>query len=159
MAPYLLAMPYLSGIICIMTSGIVMSYYVTPNLSEETKLIVSHTSKILAYLSETLSFLYIGMAVFVFPMKFNGALIGFVMVLLIHCSDSCVQLFCILGRFLNIVPLTILANIFRRKRIGVKDTLVLIFSGLRGPVSFAVSLNSISMIYGDMLFTTTCIIV
>ncbi|EKX42729.1 hypothetical protein GUITHDRAFT_164085, partial [Guillardia theta CCMP2712] len=52
---------------------------------------------------------------------------------------------CFVSRAINVVPLTIIINIFqrneRRKRISFKSMLMIWFSGLRGAIAFALSLT------------------
>jgi NhaP-type Na+/H+ or K+/H+ antiporter len=51
--------------------------------------------------------------------------------------------FCLLARFLNIFPLSFIANLCRNEsnRISVKMQTVLWFAGLRGAVAFALAMN------------------
>ena len=48
---------------------------------------------------------------------------------------------CLIGRALNILPLSLIVNQFRTKKISMKVQFVLWFSGLRGIIAFALALN------------------
>jgi sodium/hydrogen exchanger 8 len=52
--------------------------------------------------------------------------------------------FCFLGRFLNIFPLSFVANLCRQQgsnHISIKMQTVLWFAGLRGAIAFALAMN------------------
>jgi len=65
---------------------------------------------------------------------------------------------CVIGRALNIFPLSLIVNQFRSKRISLKVQLVLWFSGLRGIISFALALNVPGSDH-DVLAAATLIVV
>jgi len=146
--PYLITLPFLSGIMCIMTIGIVMSYYTTPNLSKETREAVQAASKTFAFLSETSVFIFMGMALFTFKLQFDWKLIGFVV------------LFCIIGRAMNVFPLSLISNIYRTNKIAYRDQFIMFFSGLRGAIAFSLALSwKPEGATGEVLFSTTLIVV
>ncbi|KAL0478010.1 vacuolar protein sorting protein VPS44 [Acrasis kona] len=147
--PYLAALPYLSGILTILVSGVVMSYYTAPNLSLTTQATITNGARALAFASEALTFLYVGMALFSFKS--------------LHWSIELICwtiLFCLLGRALNVYPLTGILNQFRRSPIDFKTQFIMFFSGLRGAIAFALSIGiKPAGDIGEYLFTTTIIVV
>ena len=141
---YLVSLPYLSGIMTILTSGILMSHYSLPNLSKQSSVAIMGTSNSLAMICETLTFLYTGFALFAFDN--NQWHIPFV------CFTI---LFCLIGRFLNIIPLTGILNLYRTNKIGFKYQFIMWFSGLRGAIAFALAIGLRSDPKGEYIFTAT----
>jgi sodium/hydrogen exchanger 8 len=147
--PYLAALPYLSGILTILVSGVVMSYYTAPNLSLTTQASVTNGARALAFGCESLTFLYMGMALFSFSMT--------------HWSFSLIAwtiLLCVVGRAINIYPLSAILNQYRRTAISWSTQFIMFFSGLRGAIAFALSIGIMNQ--GDIgayLFTTTLAVV
>ena len=70
-----------------------------------------------------------GMAIFSFPHQFELALI-------LWCI-----IFILLGRALNIFPLSYVCNRFRSNQITKKMMTIMWFSGLRGAIAYALSLH------------------
>jgi len=149
--PYLISLPYLSGIMVILILGIVMSYYTAPNMSKLAQDTISNASKSIAFISETFVFIYLGFACFSFKNQhWDILLIVFVLI------------FCLIGRFLNIVPLSAIVNFYRKERISFKNQFIMWFSGLRGAIAFALSIEFLSPsegVEGQYLFTTTLAVV
>ncbi|EFC49034.1 predicted protein [Naegleria gruberi] len=142
---YLVSLPYLSGIMTILISGVLMSHYSVPNLSEQSSNALLSTSNSLAMICETFTFLYVGFALFAFDNnKWHIPLICFTILL------------CLLGRFLNIVPLSGILNMYRTGKISFKFQFVMWFAGLRGAIAFALSMQLKSHGgNGEYIFTTT----
>eukprot|EP00762_Andalucia_godoyi_P002888 ANDGO_04507.mRNA.1 Sodium/hydrogen exchanger 1 len=141
----------LSGIMCVLTSGMVLSYYVRPNLTEELSVMSARVFKMFAFISESFVFLYLGFAIFVFDHKVHYGLIFWGIV------------FCMLGRAANIYPLTLILNTARTNKISAKNQFVMFFSGLRGAIAFALAIGLVGpkspVADGEMIFTTTLAIV
>ncbi|KAG8462276.1 hypothetical protein KFE25_012096 [Diacronema lutheri] len=134
-AAYYIAEAYeLSGIVAILFCGIVMAKYTRDNLSDEAKALTSRTFKVVALLSETFVFVYLGMAAFAFPIWTN---IGWSTVFV-------ALLACFVGR-LHIYLFSAIVNLFRRgpspamPPISLTYMHVMWFSGLRGGVAFAIA--------------------
>lgn len=116
---YLVSLPYLSGIMTILVVGILMNQYSKPNLSEQTATALLTASNALAMICETFTFLYIGFALFAFENnQWDVRFIVFTILL------------CLLGRFLNIVPLSGILNMYREHKIGMKYQFIMWFSGM-----------------------------
>lgn len=147
--PYVLAEGiHLSGIMAILFCGIVMSHYTHFNLSTVTQITMQQTLRTLAFIAETCVFAYLGLAVFSFKHRTEPALIVWSLIL------------SLLGRACNIFPLAILVNKFREHQITKKMMFIMWFSGLRGAISYALSLHlSFSDETRHVIITTTLIIV
>ncbi|XP_077286635.1 na[+]/H[+] hydrogen exchanger 1 [Arctopsyche grandis] len=148
-APYVLAEGmHLSGIMAILFCGIVMSHYTHFNLSTVTQITMQQTMRTLAFIAETCVFAYLGLAIFSFRHRVEPALVIWSLVL------------CLLGRACNIFPLAFLVNKFREHKITKKMAFIMWFSGLRGAISYALSLHlGFSDETRHVIITTTLIIV
>lgn len=123
----------LSGIMAIFFNGVVISHYNSYNLSDDARHATEHIFETLATVSETIVFLYMGMGVF--TDKFSNWSLSF---------SLFAMLFCVIGRFCNIFPLSFLANLKRKtnsSRIGCNMQIVLWFAGLRGAIAYALAEN------------------
>ncbi|XP_046833926.1 sodium/hydrogen exchanger 8 [Vespa crabro] len=148
-APYVLAEGIqLSGIMAILFNGIVMSHYTHFNLSTVTQITMQQTMRTLAFIAETCVFAYLGLALFSFRHRVEPALIIWSIIL------------CLIGRAANIFPLALLVNRFREHQITKKMMFIMWFSGLRGAISYALSLHlDFSDETRHVIITTTLIIV
>lgn len=123
----------LSGIMAIFFQGIVLSHYNSYNLSPAAHVASEQIFSTLATIAETTVFLYMGMCVF------TGRFANWDVLFTVLALS-----FCLLGRVLNIFPLSVIANLCRKKggnRITFKMQGVLWFAGLRGAIAFALSEN------------------
>jgi sodium/hydrogen exchanger 8 len=121
----------LSGIMALFFNGVVLSHYNSYNLSTTAHVASEQIFATLATVTETIVFLYMGMGVFTGRFR-NWDIVFSVLALS----------FCLLGRALNIFPLSLIANLCRtRNRISGKMQGVLWFVGLRGAIAFALSEN------------------
>lgn len=149
-APYTLAEGiHLSGIMAILFCGIVMSHYTHFNLSTVTQITMQQTMRTLSFIAETCVFAYLGLAIFSFDHRCELALVIWSIIL------------CLIGRACNIFPLAHMVNRFREHKITNKMQFVMWFSGLRGAISYALSLHSgfSSEESRRVIITTTLIIV
>ncbi|XP_046592707.1 sodium/hydrogen exchanger 8 [Neodiprion lecontei] len=148
-APYVLAEGiHLSGIMAILFNGIVMSHYTHFNLSTVTQITMQQTMRTLAFIAETCVFAYLGLALFSFRHRVEPALVVWSVIL------------CLIGRAANIFPLALLVNRFREHQITKKMMFIMWFSGLRGAISYALSLHlDFSDETRHVIITTTLIIV
>ena len=123
----------LSGIMALFFQGIVLSHYNSYNLSDTAHVASEEIFMTLATIAETAVFLYMGMSVF------TGKQSNFDVVFSILALALC-----LLGRFLNIFPLSWIANRCRRDPrtyIPFRMQCVLWFAGLRGAIAFALAMN------------------
>jgi solute carrier family 9 (sodium/hydrogen exchanger), member 8 len=142
----------LSGIMALFFQGMVLSHYNSYNLSSTAHVASEQIFSTLATIAETAVFLYMGMGVFTGRFSNYDPLFSFLALL-----------FCLLGRALNIFPLSWLANLCRSagsldgsmsshngrgssssgkgRKIPLKMQCVLWFAGLRGAIAFALAMN------------------
>jgi sodium/hydrogen exchanger 8 len=122
----------LSGILSIFFQAVVLSHYNSYNLSATAHVASEQIFSTFATLTETMVFIYMGMGVF--TGRFQNWDIKFSILALA---------FTFIGRFLNIIPLSWLANQCRRgqQKIPGNMQVVLWFAGLRGAIAFALAEN------------------
>merc|ERR1712029_728759 len=148
--PYALAEGvHLSGIMSILFCGLVMSHYTHYNLSPVTQITMQQTMRTLAFVCETSIFIYLGLGIFSFPHRVELSLVIWSLILIL------------VGRALNIFPLSLLCNKFRSHQITKRMMVIMWFSGLRGAIAYALSLH---LEFDDeeirkVLVTTTLIVV
>lgn len=138
----------LSGIMSILFAGIVMSHYTHHNLSPITQILMQQTLRTVAFMCETCVFAFLGLSIFSFPHKFEISFVIWCIVLVL------------LGRAVNIFPLSFLLNFFRDHKITPKMMFIMWFSGLRGAIPYALSLHlGLEPIEKRQLIGTTTIII
>ncbi|XP_071755086.1 sodium/hydrogen exchanger 8 [Centroberyx gerrardi] len=138
----------LSGIMSILFSGIVMSHYTHHNLSPVTQILMQQTLRTVAFMCETCVFAFLGLSIFSFPHNFEISFVIWCIVLVL------------LGRAVNIFPLSFLLNFFRDHKITPKMMFIMWFSGLRGAIPYALSLHlGLEPIEKRQLIGTTTIII
>ncbi|KAF4097056.1 sodium/hydrogen exchanger 8 [Onychostoma macrolepis] len=138
----------LSGIMAILFSGIVMSHYTHHNLSPVTQILMQQTLRTVAFMCETCVFAFLGLSIFSFPHKFELSFVIWCIVLIL------------VGRAVNIFPLSFLLNFFRDHKITPKMMFIMWFSGLRGAIPYALSLHlGLEPIEKRQLIGTTTIVI
>jgi sodium/hydrogen exchanger 8 len=135
----------LSGILSLFVCGIVCGRFVWYNLSEYSRLTTPQTFKVFATAAESYVFLYLGISAFAFPNRSDWKF-GFIGVAV---------LLCIVGRILNIVPLTLIANIWRKRKINWRETVFMTFNGLRGAIAFVLALHCLGQTPNGISIVTT----
>jgi len=118
----------LSGICAVLFGGVMTDYYTFWQLSEQSQETTRHTVKTLSYLSELFVFIYLGMSFFLETAHEFRA--GFVIATLALCF---------VARAVSVFPLAFLLNMGRKHKLPLKHQVVLWYSGLRGPVAYALS--------------------
>jgi len=138
----------LSGIMALFFNGIVLSHYNSYNLSPTAHVASEQIFSTLATVTETIVFVYMGMVVF--TGKFRSFNLTFSLATL---------LFCLVGRMLQIFPLSFCANRCRTEdeKIPLKMQCVLWFAGLRGAIAFALAVNMPGS-HADIYATSTLFI-
>ncbi|XP_037629026.1 sodium/hydrogen exchanger 8 [Sebastes umbrosus] len=138
----------LSGIMSILFAGIAMSHYTHHNLSPVTQILMQQTLRTMAFMCETCVFAFLGLSIFSFPHNFEISFVIWCIVLVL------------LGRAVNIFPLSFLLNFFRDHKITPKMMFIMWFSGLRGAIPYALSLHlNLEPIEKRQLIGTTTIII
>ncbi|KAK2153060.1 hypothetical protein LSH36_309g02023 [Paralvinella palmiformis] len=136
-------------IVATLFCGICQAHYTYNNLSDASKARTREFFQLLSFLSENVVFLYIGISTFTYsqhamwdPVFIGAAYLGV-----------------IVGRLLNVYPLSFLLNLGRKKKIHFNFQHMLMFSGLRGAVSFALAIRNTGSDQLKIIFSTTLIIV
>jgi len=143
----------LSGIVALFFAGISMRHYAAQNFSHSARESSIIFFKSCAFFAETLVFFYLGLELF-----HNYADKNYNLGLCITCV-----LLCILGRILNIYPLSFLATLGGTK-LPWKWQFFMVTAGLRGTIAYALATDvsatpSINTINGEDILSTTHVIV
>lgn len=149
----------LSGIVAILTNGVFLNIYATPNISRGSRKVLKIAYETVAYSAETLVFIFLGIGVFAFehPTDKVGGLAIFLSVLNFF-----------LARLFNIGIVTYLVNKTRTTSvISYKAQFVMWIAGLRGAMAYALAIQSIFdygekgaiMLYTTLVFTLITILV
>ena len=124
----------LSGIVSILTNGVFLSYYATPNISPAAKKVLKMGYETIAYSAETVVFLFLGIGLFAFNHPYKKMGWGMVITTILNLNFA---------RFLNVLITTYFVNCSRTKnKIGFKMQLVMWIAGLRGAMAYALSLKA-----------------
>lgn len=120
---------FMSGVMSIFFCAVTLSHYNFHNLSTPSKITSVHISETLASSAETVVMIYIGMSMFSSYTHWDAGFIALGMI------------FCFISRACNIFPLSFLANLCRTRKIPWNMQFVIFFGGLRGAVSYALSMQ------------------
>ncbi|XP_055330823.1 Na(+)/H(+) exchanger beta-like [Paramacrobiotus metropolitanus] len=141
---------HLSGIISIITCGLLQWQYAVHNVSFKSRTTVKYFSKMAAAVCDAVIFLVLGLVIV------NDSHIwhtGFVLWTL---------LFCIVYRFIGVFGLTWLANkINRMRKVNLEEQFIMAYGGLRGAIAFALVnlLQAKHFPHREMLVTTTVVVI
>ncbi|XP_053980486.1 sodium/hydrogen exchanger 3-like isoform X2 [Hylaeus volcanicus] len=119
---------HMSSILAITFCGITMKNYVEANISHKSHTTVKYTMKMLSSGSETIIFMFLGVATVNNAHNWNT---WFVLMTIVFCS---------IYRILGVIVLTAVANQFRLHRLDKVEKFVMSYGGLRGAVAFALVL-------------------
>jgi len=140
----------LSGIVAILFCGIAMGQYTFENLSKESQVLSMNFFAIMALLTETLVFGYLGLALFVFEEIFD--------IVFIFAGIAII----LIARAANIYPLTAIVNAARRSSggsiINQRYQFFMWFAGLRGAIAFILAID-VPTPSGAVMRSTTIVIV
>ncbi|XP_058478957.1 sodium/hydrogen exchanger 2-like [Solea solea] len=137
----------ISSVMAIITCAITMKYYVEENVSQRSCTTIRHVVKMLATVSETLIFFFLGVVTITTDHEWNWAYILFTL------------LFTFIWRGLGILVLTQIVNPFRTIQFSFKDQFGLAYGGLRGAICFALAFTLPDDINRRNLFVTASIAV
>ncbi|KAM4694361.1 sodium/hydrogen exchanger 9 [Discoglossus pictus] len=138
----------LTGIVAVLFCGVTQAHYTYNNLSEESKLRTKQLFEFMNFLAENFIFCYMGLALFTFQNHMFNALFICGAVISIFVARAC-----------NIYPLTFFLNLGRKKRIPWNFQHMMMFSGLRGAIAFALAIRDTDSQPKQMMFTTTLLVV
>ncbi|CAL9685335.1 unnamed protein product [Knipowitschia caucasica] len=137
-----------TGVVAVLFCGITQAHYTYNNLSPDSQDRTKQLFELLNFLAENFIFSYMGLTLFSFqshvfnPLFIIGAFLAV-----------------FIGRAANIYPLSFLLNLGRRNKIGSNFQHVMMFAGLRGAMTFALSIRDTATYARQMMFSTTLLIV
>uniref|UniRef100_A0A3Q3XQZ3 Sodium/hydrogen exchanger n=1 Tax=Mola mola TaxID=94237 RepID=A0A3Q3XQZ3_MOLML len=135
----------ISSVLAIITCAITMKYYVEENVSQRSCTTIRHVVKMVATVSETLIFFFLGVVTITTEHEWNWAYILFTL------------LFAFIWRGIGILVLTQIVNPFRTIQFTYKDQFGLAYGGLRGAICFALVFTLPDSINRKKLFVTASI--
>ncbi|XP_070711464.1 sodium/hydrogen exchanger 2-like [Pempheris klunzingeri] len=135
----------ISSVLAIITCAITMKYYVEENVSQRSCTTIRHVVKMLATISETLIFFFLGVVTITTEHEWNWAYILFTL------------LFAFIWRGIGILVLSQIINPFRTIQFTLKDQFGLSYGGLRGAICFALAFTLPDSINRKELFVTASI--
>ncbi|XP_072897620.1 sodium/hydrogen exchanger 9-like isoform X2 [Hemitrygon akajei] len=138
----------LTGIVAVLFCGITQAHYTYNNLSDEAKMRTKQLFEFMNFMAENFIFCYMGVALFTYQNHIFNALFIFGAFIAIFVARAC-----------NIYPLTLLLNLRRKRRIPWNLQHMMMFSGLRGAIAFALAIRDTDSKPKQMMFTTTLMIV
>ncbi|KAJ8351261.1 hypothetical protein SKAU_G00227370 [Synaphobranchus kaupii] len=137
-----------TGVVAVLFCGITQAHYTYNNLSPESQERTKQLFELLNFLAENFIFSYMGLALFTFQSHiFNPTfIIGAFLAVFV-------------GRAANIYPLSLFLNLGRKHKIASKFQHMMMFAGLRGAMTFALSIRDTATYARQMMFSTTLLIV
>ncbi|XP_026136405.1 sodium/hydrogen exchanger 6-like [Carassius auratus] len=137
-----------TGVVAVLFCGMTQAHYTFNNLSPESQDRTKQLFELLNFLAENFIFSYMGLTLFTFHNHvFNPIFI------------VCAFLAVFLGRAANIYPLSFLLNLGRRNKISSNFQHMMMFAGLRGAMTFALSIRDTTTYARRMMFSTTLLVV
>uniref|UniRef100_A0A9J7XYP8 Sodium/hydrogen exchanger n=1 Tax=Cyprinus carpio carpio TaxID=630221 RepID=A0A9J7XYP8_CYPCA len=137
-----------TGVVAVLFCGMTQAHYTFNNLSPESQDRTKQLFELLNFLAENFIFSYMGLTLFTFhnhvfnPIFIVGAFLAV-----------------FLGRAVNIYPLSFLLNLGRRNKISSNFQHMMMFAGLRGAMTFALSIRDTATYARQMMFSTTLLVV
>ncbi|XP_049874161.1 sodium/hydrogen exchanger 3 isoform X2 [Pectinophora gossypiella] len=139
---------HMSGILAITFCGITMKNYVEANISHKSHTTIKYTMKMLSSSSETIIFMFLGVATVNNNHVWNT---WFVLLTIVFCS---------VFRIIGVYIFSTVANKFRLHKLDRVEKFVMSYGGLRGAVAFAlVLLIDPEVVHLQPMFVTTTIAV
>jgi sodium/hydrogen exchanger-like protein 6/7 len=139
---------HLTGIVAVLFCGICQAHYTFNNLSYESKARTKELFELMNFLMENFVFTYIGVSTFTFTKHHWDA--GFIILAFLAI---------IVARACNIYPLSFLLNLGRTRKIGYNFQHMMMFSGLRGAMAFALAIRNTSTEARQTILSATLVIV
>ncbi|XP_053164394.1 sodium/hydrogen exchanger 9 isoform X1 [Hemicordylus capensis] len=138
----------LTGIVAVLFCGVTQAHYTYNNLSADSKMRTKQLFEFMNFLAENVIFCYMGLALFTFQNHIFNALFIFGAFVAIFIARAC-----------NIYPLSFILNLGRKQKIPRNFQHMMMFSGLRGAIAFALAIRDTESQPKQMMFTTTLLIV
>ena len=124
-----------------------MKNYVEANISQKSHTTIKYSLKMLSSSSETIIFMFLGVATVNYNHDFN---VTFTLLTIV---------FCVVYRFIGVAILIKMANHFRFNKLSTVDQFVISYGGLRGAVAFALALLIGETVPFKRMFITSTICV
>ncbi|XP_064313736.1 sodium/hydrogen exchanger 9 [Phalacrocorax carbo] len=138
----------LTGIVAVLFCGVTQAHYTYNNLSPDSKMRTKQLFEFMNFLAENVIFCYMGLALFTFQNHIFNALFIFGAFMAVFVARAC-----------NIYPLSFLLNLGRKQKIPRNFQHMMMFSGLRGAIAFALAIRDTESQPKQMMFTTALLIV
>ncbi|XP_062459239.1 sodium/hydrogen exchanger 9 isoform X5 [Pezoporus occidentalis] len=138
----------LTGIVAVLFCGVTQAHYTYNNLSPDSKMRTKQLFEFMNFLAENVIFCYMGLALFTFQNHIFNPLFIFGAFVAVFVARAC-----------NIYPLTFLLNLGRKQKIARNFQHMMMFSGLRGAIAFALAIQDTESQPKQMMFTTALLIV
>ncbi|XP_020926789.1 sodium/hydrogen exchanger 9 isoform X2 [Sus scrofa] len=138
----------LTGIVAVLFCGVTQAHYTYNNLSLDSKMRTKQLFEFMNFLAENVIFCYMGLALFTFQNHIFNALFILGAFIAIFVARAC-----------NIYPLSFLLNLGRKQKIPWNFQHMMMFSGLRGAIAFALAIRNTESQPKQMMFTTTLLLV
>ncbi|ELR61437.1 Sodium/hydrogen exchanger 9, partial [Bos mutus] len=138
----------LTGIVAVLFCGVTQAHYTYNNLSSDSKMRTKQLFEFMNFLAENVIFCYMGLALFTFQNHIFNALFILGAFVAIFVARAC-----------NIYPLSFLLNLGRKHKIPWNFQHMMMFSGLRGAIAFALAIRNTESQPKQMMFTTTLLLV
>ncbi|NXN69476.1 SL9A9 protein, partial [Himantopus himantopus] len=138
----------LTGIVAVLFCGVTQAHYTYNNLSPDSKMRTKQLFEFMNFLAENVIFCYMGLALFTFQNHLFSPLFIFGAFVAVFVARAC-----------NIYPLSFLLNLGRKQKIPRNFQHMMMFSGLRGAIAFALAIRETESQPKQMMFTTALLIV
>ncbi|KAM9279373.1 sodium/hydrogen exchanger 9 [Morus bassanus] len=138
----------LTGIVAVLFCGVTQAHYTYNNLSPDSKMRTKQLFEFMNFLAENVIFCYMGLALFTFQNHIFNPLFIFGAFVAVFVARAC-----------NIYPLSFLLNLGRKQKIPRNFQHMMMFSGLRGAIAFALAIRDTESQPKQMMFTTALLIV
>ncbi|XP_039213359.1 sodium/hydrogen exchanger 9 [Crotalus tigris] len=138
----------LTGIVAVLFCGVTQAHYTYNNLSADSKMRTKQLFEFMNFLAENVIFCYMGLALFTFQNHIFNALFIFGAFVAVFVARAC-----------NIYPISFILNLGRKQKIPRNFQHMMMFSGLRGAIAFALAIRDTESQPKQMMFTTTLLIV
>ncbi|XP_056299531.1 sodium/hydrogen exchanger 1 isoform X2 [Pseudoliparis swirei] len=116
---------HLSGIMSLIACGATMRPYVEANISHKSHTTIKYFLKMWSSVSETLIFIFLGVATVDGPHHWNWTFVTVTVIL------------CLVSRVIGVIGLTYVINKFRIVKLTTKDQFIVAYGGLRGAIAFS----------------------
>lgn len=141
-------MMHLSGILALSFGGIALRHYMEHNVSKKTAVTIKYFMKMLANISETVIFMFLGLSTIVDTLDWNLAFIFFAL------------FFCLFFRVIGVIICSWFLNRRRLVKLTKIDQFIMAYGGLRGGIAFCLALSlEEELVPEKRLFVTATIII